>query len=87
MDHQTIKESIDILLESQSEINGLIDQLRDKCDHPQLEGKYDSNTGNWDGFDYYWWSGHCAICGEYLRYDKDDHYEQYRSVSKRLVKD
>lgn len=44
-----------------------------ECEHPDLTGKYGSNTGNWcEQDDSYWLDLWCPTCGKRWSVDSDD---------------
>ena len=53
--------------------------LRTKCKHPDLEGKYQSNTGNYcEHDDSYWIDLFCPTCGKRWCYDSESpEYRMY----------
>jgi hypothetical protein len=54
--------------------------VQDECSHPDLEGVYGSNTGNWcSADDSYWIDLKCPTCGKTWSVDGDD--EKYRLYS------
>lgn len=61
-----------------------IKELQNSCKHPQLVGKYKSNTGNWCDVDNdYWVDFHCPDCDKVWYEDQSDiSFQNKQYVSK-----
>lgn len=68
----------------------LIAEAQAECKHPDLEGEYGSNTGNWcEQDDCYWINLNCPTCGKRWQVDSDQpEYREYgdQKWNKRLCK-
>ncbi|ATI17512.1 hypothetical protein AP1_0288 [Aeromonas phage AP1] len=53
------------------ELRSQIEELRSKCPHGAVILKLGSNTGNWDGFDSYWYDIECEDCLKTWREDQE----------------
>lgn len=57
----------------------LINEAQEECLHEELEGKFESDTGNWcSSEDSYWVELNCKICEKrWVIYSDDPEYRKY----------
>ena len=65
-----IREEIKKLLKEIGKAQAEIYAIQAICKHPEVEKEADSNTGNWDGNDKYWYNCFCSDCDKRWREDQ-----------------
>lgn len=76
----TIKERFERICDMQKRLQKEILNLQEGCTHPNIEGKYDANTGNYDpNENSYWLITNCPDCGKREVIESyDDRYRTFK---------
>lgn len=71
-----------ILQKAVTDALGKMYEFQEKCEHPYLIIKPDSDTGNYSrSEDSYWYECRCKLCNDSWRVDsKDEKYNTYKST-------
>lgn len=55
-----------------TQLQSELSNLQEQCNHPNLEGKYKADTGNYLSADRYWVSFYCPDCNAKWDEDQDE---------------
>ncbi len=74
---------IDVLTKILGEIQDEISTLQKQCPHNDVEAEFGSNSGNLcEVDDLYWINVRCKECYKHMRFDSNEHSNEYRKYAK-----